>query len=201
MKQCQQSGFTLLEMMLAIALLAVISTLGYQQLQSLLRNAELTQQHITQLAEIQSAFQFLEHDLTQSIILMPPTDTPPQHPAFSAQQTEDNHFRLTLTHRNWLNPGAYLNRSTLERVDWFIDPSGLVRHSQSRFSGEHYQQTRRNLSFPHIRTFNLRFLSKGRWFDQWNAGFTLPQAIEITVQTQSYGTLQRIIEVTATDGR
>jgi general secretion pathway protein J len=201
MRAHHQNGFTLLEMMLAIMLLAIISALGYQQLQSMLRNSELTQQHTSQLAEIQRAFQFLEQDISQAFVLTPPVKASPQPPAFSTRLTDDENFHLTLTQSNWYNPGAYLERSTLERVDWSVTPQGLVRQGQALSYGQQYLQPQRVMQFPHISAFTLRFWHKGRWFNEWNAEFTLPQAIEVTLQTKTYGVLQRVIEVSPTDAK
>jgi len=64
--------------------------------------------------------------------------------------------------------------------------------------------TRINLSnqeitgvFPQISAVQLRYFSANRWQNRWTAHYALPQAIEVTVTTASWGPVTRIFMLTA----
>lgn len=195
-KQCQikQQGFTLIEMMLAIALFSILSMAGYQLLHAVLRNSELTRQHATRLADIQRAFTLMERDISHARI-RPITRSSVSAPNdFYLSRSGKNH-NLTLIHDNWRNPAALLSRSSLEKVTWHIQQGKLERLSHHQPDS---QQARPKLSvsLDNIHVFKLRFWSQGRWLDSWNSGRTLPEGIEVTLETGDFGKLQRVFFLT-----
>ncbi|WP_145520413.1 type II secretion system minor pseudopilin GspJ [Yersinia mollaretii] len=204
MNQAKQQGFTLLEMMLAIALFSLLSMAGYQLLQAVLRNSELTQQHATRLAEIQRAFSLMESDLSQARIRpvtpLPsssgaqPSGSPPAGGDFQSSRVGKND-NLTLVHDHWRNPAAYLPRSNLERVSWHFQQGELVRLSHHQPDSQP-TQPKVSLTLDNIDAFRLRFWSQGHWQARWNDNRTLPEGIEVTLETGDFGQLQRVFFLT-----
>lgn len=204
MSQAKQQGFTLLEMMLAIALFSLLSMAGYQLLQAVLRNSELTQQHATRLAEIQRAFTLMESDISQARIRpvtpLPsssgsqPSASPPSGGDFQPSRVGKNDS-LTLVHDHWRNPAAYLPRSNLERVSWRFQQGKLERLSHHQ-PDSHQTQPKVSLTLSNIDAFRLRFWSQGRWQARWNHSQILPEGIEVTLETSDFGQLQRVFFLT-----
>ncbi|CNK32882.1 putative general secretion pathway protein J [Yersinia mollaretii] len=199
MSQAKQQGFTLLEMMLAIALFSLLSMAGYQLLQAVLHNSELTQQHATRLAEIQRAFSLMESDLSQARIrpvtpLPPSSGSPPAGGDFQSSRVGKNDS-LTLVHDHWRNPAAYLPRSNLERVSWHFQQGELVRLSHHQPDSQP-TQPKVSLTLSNIDAFRLRFWSKGHWQARWNHSQILPEGIEVTLETSDFGQLQRVFFLT-----
>ncbi|CNJ23340.1 type II secretion system minor pseudopilin GspJ [Yersinia mollaretii] len=204
MNQAKQQGFTLLEMMLAIALFSLLSMAGYQLLQAVLRNSELTQQHATRLAEIQRAFSLMESDLSQARIRpvtpLPsssgsqPSGSPTAGGDFQSSRVGKNDS-LTLVHDHWRNPAAYLPRSNLERVSWHFQQGKLVRLSHHQPDSQPIQP-KVSLTLSNIDAFRLRFWSQGHWHERWNHSQILPEGIEVTLETSDFGQLQRVFFLT-----
>lgn len=175
-----QRGFTLLEMLLALAIFALLSLAGYQLLQGSLRAQQQSQQHTQQLSELNRLFALLEQDLKHALIL--PNAVIRQQPAFVAQQQAT---LLQFTRRNWLNPQGDA-RAALQQVRW--DFSQQILSRQRLDDGL-------TLTFPAIQQITLRFYSSGRWQDRWTSQFSLPQAIEITLATARWGEITRVLLV------
>ena len=57
-------GFTLLEVLVAIAIFAVLSLAAYQVLQGVLRSSEISKEHSESLTELQRAMLIIEQDFT-----------------------------------------------------------------------------------------------------------------------------------------
>lgn len=170
-----QRGFTLLEMMLALALFSLLSLAGWQMLQSMLRGQEQTIRLQHSLGEVERLFALLEQDLQHAFIPIVLTPVVGE-PSFAAEEGE---VLLRLMRRNWLNPQS-LPRANIQQVVWRYSEETLTRQTESK------------LHFSGISSLNLRFYSAGRWQEQWHARFTLPVAIEVSIGTKPWGTITRI---------
>uniref|UniRef100_UPI0035C68E12 type II secretion system minor pseudopilin GspJ n=1 Tax=Serratia quinivorans TaxID=137545 RepID=UPI0035C68E12 len=192
MMQTTQRGFTLLEMLVALALFALIGLMGFQILQGVLRSGELSRQHAGRLAEAQQAFNLLEQDISQA--LKPPVAADhAQRLSNTALTLPSSGLQLRLLRRNRLNPGGYLPRASLEQVQWKMSDDGLQRLG---FGYPPQAQPEFTLRFAQVNNLRLRYWLNGRWLDNWFAAYALPQAIEVTLEMAGYGELQRVIFIT-----
>ena len=88
MKRALQRGFTLVEMLLAIALFAMLSLTALTVFRGVLKNDEITQRKSTQLTQLQRALAIVERDLTQAQARAPTGDKRwPAAPEFAVLQT------------------------------------------------------------------------------------------------------------------
>jgi general secretion pathway protein J len=178
----QQRGFTLIEMMLALAIFALLSLTGYSLLQGMMRNGEQTRQHVTRLEETGRLFALLERDLAQAMI---PARNPMMaavHPAFLSDMPPTV---LQFTRRNGTLPAEAGHRSSLQRVRWRLEDDILLR--------ELPDDNEITARFHAIDRLTLRYWSAGGWHDSWPAAFTLPLAIEVTLHTADKGELVKVI--------
>lgn len=196
MTPSKQQGFTLLEMMLAITLFSILCIAGYQLLQAVLRNSELTQQHATRLAAIQRAFTLMERDISQARIRPVAQSALPPFPDDFRLSQAGNNRSLTLIHDNWRNPAAFLHRSSLEKVTWRFQQGKLQRVSHQQPDSHQQIPHQLSVTLDNINAFKLRFWSQGRWQDSWNHGRILPEGVEVTLDTDDFGILQRVIFLT-----
>lgn len=192
MKPAPQRGFTLLEMLIALALFALIGLMGFQILQGVLRGGELSRQHAERLAEAQRAFSLLEQDISQAL-KPPPAADHTQRLNSTALTLPGGQQQLRLLRRNRLNPGGYLSRASLEQVQWKMDDGALQRLS---FGYPAQALPDVVMRFPQVNELKLRYWLNGRWLERWFAAYALPQAIEVTLEMAGYGALQRVIFIT-----
>lgn len=200
MKRALQRGFTLVEMLLAIALFAMLSLTALTVFRGVLKNDEITQRKSTQLTQLQRALAIVERDLTQAQVRAPTGDKRwPAAPEFAVQQTageEDGDFQLLLIRNGWPNPQARLPRATQERVAYRYRQGRLERLSYPNLSSPQ-AAARSVLLLSEVTRFQLRFYRQGEWLTAWRAGGLLPQAVEIAIDTPALGEVRRIVTLPA----
>lgn len=200
MKRVLQRGFTLVEMLLAIALFAMLSLTALTVFRGVLKNDEITQRKSTQLTQLQRALAIVERDLTQAQARAPTGDKRwPAAPEFAVLQTageEGGDFQLLLIRNGWPNPQARLPRATQERVAYRYRQGRLERLSYPNLSSPQ-AAARSVLLLSEVTRFQLRFYRQGEWLTAWRAGGLLPQAVEIAIDTPALGEVRRIVTLPA----
>nr|WP_269474429.1 type II secretion system minor pseudopilin GspJ [Serratia ureilytica] len=195
-----QRGFTLVEMLLAIALFAMLSLTALTVFRGVLKNDEITQRKSTQLTQLQRALAIVERDLTQAQARAPTGDKRwPAAPEFAVLQTageEGGDFQLLLIRNGWPNPQARLPRATQERVAYRYRQGRLERLSYPNLSSPQ-AAARGVLLLSEVTRFQLRFYRQGEWLTAWRAGGLLPQAVEIVIDTPALGEVRRIVTLPA----
>jgi general secretion pathway protein J len=199
-KRALQRGFTLVEMLLAIALFAMLSLTALTVFRGVLKNDEITQRKSTQLTQLQRALAIVERDLTQAQARVPTGDKRwPAAPEFAVLQTageEGGDFQLLLIRNGWPNPQARLPRATQERVAYRYRQGRLERLSYPNLSSPQ-AAARSVLLLSEVTRFQLRFYRQGEWLTAWRAGGLLPQAVEIVIDTPALGEVRRIVTLPA----
>lgn len=125
----RQRGFTLIEMLIAIALTAIVAAMAYQSLDGASRNAERTREVLNDINKLDRAWQLIAQDMRN---IVPPnlqTPTPSQRFEAASLKTKGNHsFQVVMVfaRRGWLNPMGRL-RSDLQQVNYRIAEGQLWR--------------------------------------------------------------------------
>lgn len=117
-------GFTLLEVLIAVGLLAVVGTLAVGGLRAVLRSAAAIEQEQAQLQALQSTLTRLEADLQQALARSTRSLDSQQLAAFSGTELSLNLVRGG--RRDWLAQG----RSSLVAISWRASAEGLIREQR-----------------------------------------------------------------------
>jgi len=196
-------GFTLLELLVAMAIFAILGTLalsGYTELQ---RQSEYAEQRLERLREVQRAVQAIAQDLGQ--IEPRPIREPLGETVLPAVLATDSlEYVLQFTRAGWSNT-AGLPRPTLQRVGYRLDGEGLWRDHWPVLDRTLVQEPVRVKLLANVRTVRLRFMNASReWVDRWpvsdGIGFAgserlRPAAVEITLDLEDWGEIRRVVEV------
>lgn len=196
-----QRGFTLLELLIAIAIFALLGLATYRMLDSVLSADAVTRAHERQLRELTRAISAFERDLRQ-VAVRPIRDGfgDPQ-PALHSDLADAT--ALELTRAGWRNPLGQ-PRAELQRVRWQLSGEQWQRRYWRVLDRAQDSQPQVQQALEGVTSLSLRYLDKdGQWLPDWppsnasgDALLTgLPRAVELRLQHRRYGELRRLIRL------
>ncbi|WP_271409329.1 type II secretion system minor pseudopilin GspJ [Pseudomonas sp. Q1-7] len=186
-----QRGFTLLEVLIAMALFSLLGLACYQLLERVTHSEKRIALHEQQLRQLQRALGLFEQDLAQAIAY-PLSDDPSRRQALIGRADG-----LRLVRGGWSNPLQQRRGEVLEiRHDW----------SDGQWLREYRGQPGRELenSESHAQRLldgvtlkRLRYIDhEGRSYGGWPVGsspLSLPQALELELDVPGYPDIRRVV--------
>lgn len=198
----RSAGFTLLEVLIAISIFALLALGTYRMLGSVLASDEATRNHELQLRELQRAFAVLEQDLAQ-------VGPRPIRDAFGEPRAafigEAEPAAMEFTRLGWRNPLG-TPRSAWQRVRWELVGSTLQRSYWTVLDQAVDSQPLPQKVLSEVRSLQLRYLDEhGNWLTEWPSAqfdndpksrlLQLPRAVEISLEHSRYGLLTRMLRL------
>ncbi|HMA11378.1 MAG TPA: type II secretion system minor pseudopilin GspJ [Steroidobacteraceae bacterium] len=201
----QQRGFTLVEIMVAVLIAAILAVMAFEAMQQALNNRERVRAAELRVRAVQNAMRSFVQDFTQ---LAPRPVREPlggeYQPALLARTTTAS--EVSLTRGGWMNP-AGLSRATLQRVRYALRDGKLYRDYWMVLDAQLEPQPQARELLTGVKAFRVRFMNDGRaWQEGWPPPALTsapderwmrwrPIAVEITLELEDWGKLTRIIEV------
>lgn len=189
-------GFTLLEILVAIAIFSIMAVFAYSTLQQVLSTNQHLQKQADELAELQFLFgRFLEDvsQLTQR----------PIRDEFGATEPAliGSSQILKLTRSGWENP-LESKRSNLQRVEWILEGKTLYRQYWTVLDRTRFNQPIKTALLKEVENLEFRYLDSN---NVWQKEFppklpaqTTIKAVEISFYLKNWGKLHRIVETMQT---
>ncbi|MGJ3232706.1 MAG: type II secretion system minor pseudopilin GspJ [Oceanicaulis sp.] len=170
----REEGFTLLEVLAAVAVFAVVSAISVGLLTTALRGREQTEAALARLDAAQRVSALFTADMGQ--IAMRPARTAegledPRVFAADVRGTEpvrggDMREVLVFTRTGWANPGEIQPRSTLQRVAWLYDGEALWREAYAYPDAARGAEPRRRLMAEGVRDLEVEVFTGAGWARQ-----------------------------------
>lgn len=188
--QARQSGVTLLELLVVIAVFSIMSVAAYSSLQSSLRAEENFDASMEDLEAVQMCLTLFQRDIMQ---LSPR----PIRDAFGDNEPAIvllNGQELFFTRGGNLS-SLRLDQSELVRVGWSLRDEQLIRSHWRRLDST---QGDRPLSAPllgNVTRLQIRVLDQNNvWHSDWPLGASGGiRAVEITLEVADWGEIRRLL--------
>ena len=196
------AGFTLLEILVAIAIFVVVGVMAMGGYNELSRQSSKLEERMARVRAVQSAVFKLTQDFEQ-------LEPRPIQQSLGSQIDP----ALRADHRNqdvaefsragWSNP-AGIQRPTLERVTYRLVEKKLLRDRWPVMDRTLANEPLTTELLDHVVSVKLRFMDASHtWQEQWPGANTaatgsaraLPIAVEITLELEDWGTIVRLVEV------
>jgi general secretion pathway protein J len=199
----KQQGFTLLELLIASVIFAIMAIMAYGGLNNVIKNSESSTRELDRLKQVQQCISVLNRDLSQIIPRPIRDEFGNQQPYISAGANIDNLIEFTRGGRT--NPAGLL-RSTLQRVAYRFDEDKLVRLQWPQLDRTQEMEPRESVLIDNVENVVVRFLDQNaEWQEQWpplnssssadstdTAATDAPLGIEITIQLRDWGDIRRL---------
>jgi general secretion pathway protein J len=220
----RQQGFTLLEMVVAIALSALVAAMAYESFDGASRNAERTRDVLNDVNKLDKAWQLIGQDMRNVVPLSPLLASPQlRFEAASLKTKGKDSFQVIMlfARRGWINPLGRV-RSDLQQVNYRIAEGKLWRDylpernmplENIDFERDSFHQ----LLLDNVVDIQLRFLSDARikadgkgvlegseysrnWEPTWPpvngaGGAPMPVALEITIEVEGGNRSVRLFQI------
>jgi len=202
----QSAGFTLLELLVAMGIFAVIGAMALGGLNAIVGQGSQTQEQTDRLARLQRAMRLIATDLASA------------EPRFVRDELGDSGekpliadgrggFLIRLTRGGWPNPANLPHRGTLQRVQYRLEDGKLIREYWPVLDRVLGQEPRSEELLTGVTDVKLLFLDDqegaGEWQQQWpplRDAVALdgrrPRAIQLTLELDDWGTIERLVELT-----
>lgn len=187
------TGFTLLELLVAVAIFGVMAALAYGGLRGVLAARAETGAAAERLGNLQLAVSLMSRDFQQAV-------PRPIRDAYgdAAGALMGSAQTVELTRAGHANP-TRARRATLQRVRWGLDDGELTRwswHVLDRTPGSLPSERR---LLDGVKGLRLRYHAGGQWHDNWPprrlqglSAESMPRALEVTLELDDWGTVSRV---------
>jgi general secretion pathway protein J len=179
-----EAGFTLVEMMVALAIFAMLSVAGVALLQSASSSQLVVKERLSDLSEGARAVAMIEADLAQAVTRPVRTSAATNAAAFSASGSEapGQIFAVSRAGQANLDDSP---KPELERIAYAVENGALKRVSWSMLDGG---KARPATILSDVATATVRFRDvEGVWRSTWDATdpLVLPRAVELVLTQKS----------------
>jgi general secretion pathway protein J len=231
----RSGGFTLLELLVAMFIAAIIFAMGYGTINQAVKNREGLQEQQQKLLELQTAVRTMEQDFVQLVqrpirdpvggtyqaaLVANATSSTGSGSLGTSSVTSSGALPLVaLTRGGWTNPTG-LQRSALQRVAYYFQDGTLRREYWTVLDPTQASKAVRRDLMTHLKSVSLRFMDvqvgqvpvsgqspgvaqSANWSPIWppinganqNNLRYRPIAVEITLETEEWGKVVRIVEI------
>lgn len=194
----RHAGFTLLELLIAVAIFALLAAVAYGGLNAVLKTRVRTAEEADKLHELQIALSLMQRDLNQIIQKTARDEYGDMQPPINTEFSDTRLIEFTRT--GWNNPLGQL-RSTQQRVAYGFEDNALYREYWTHIYQGPQEKAIRATLIPELQNVIFRFQDEQEnWHDRWpplNVSATrLPVIIEVTLEKKDGGEYKRLFKTT-----
>lgn len=187
----KQAGFTLMELLIAMTISAIIAVMAYQSISEVTAVKLNTEKDVEAFEKLQRAIWWLEQDLTQLAPRAILDELGTELAAYQARYLQGVEFTRIAVY-----PSPY-GVSGLVRIGYQLDNNTLYRIIWPVLDRAPDTQPKRLAILNKVESFHVKQLDQNNtWQTEWPplsaSKITLPKLIEITIKIEKEGEIRRI---------
>ncbi len=201
-RRCPRAcGFTLLELLVAMAILGIVGALALGGLSVVATQQSIASRQMGELAQLQRTMRQLASDLGQAQprFVRDELGLSTELPFVADGRSE---FLLRLTRGGWRNP-AGLPRGTLQRVQYRFEDGTLYRDYWPVLDRTLGMEPRSEELLADLDAVEFDFLDdENEWHEEWpplqligDVAAPPPRAARVRIESAAWGELERLVEV------
>ncbi|MGO4056234.1 type II secretion system minor pseudopilin GspJ [Vibrio cholerae] len=188
-------GFTLIEVLVAIAIFASLSVGAYQVLNQVQRSNEISAERTARLAELQRAMVIMDADFRQMALRQFRTDgEAPSEQILQWKESllDSDQHGLLFVRLGWHNPQQQFPRGEVAKVGYRLFENRLERVWWRYPDTPAGQQGLISPLLTGVEDWTVQFYLQGEWSKEWVPTNALPEAVKVTLRLKDYGEIERI---------
>jgi general secretion pathway protein J len=193
-----QNGFTLLELLIAVSIFAVISTIAYSGLGAVLNTREHTEKTADRLSELQLALTIMQRDIEQATARSVRDEYGDSKEAFLGNSQSGSYIEFTKNGHS--NPLKQV-KSSLQHIIYHFSEGELTRTTWPALDAPQEMVTHTATLITGLTDVSFRYLDyKQKWQQQWpsesaNTEQILPIAVEVLLEYKEWGEIKRLFRL------
>jgi general secretion pathway protein J len=195
----QNGGFTLIEILVAMAIFTIIGLASTGVLNSVISSDQLSSERFEKLEELQRAMLTIERDVLQIVPRALRVNGDPVSAVISGGEDvfDSDADGLGFVRTGWHNPQMLLPRSTLQAIGYRIQDEQLQRLYGNYVDNVIGYEPKIKILLSDIEDFRVSFLTQPKQLEEpeeWEENYSntiLPIAISITIVSKTFGEIRR----------
>ncbi|MDD1783586.1 type II secretion system minor pseudopilin GspJ [Enterovibrio sp. ZSDZ35] len=191
----QTKGFTLIEVLLALAIFGMIA-IGVQQVFSgVVKSNEQTQEASESLKTLQRALIIMDSDFRQMLARQYRNggeDAEEKLLEFSENLLDSESLGIRFVRGGWINPQQLFPRGEVVKVGYRIQDDTLERIRWMYPDDSSANEPAVMPIMDGVTDLSVEVLGEESWVKSWDTPLTMPKAIRLKLETERYGELTRI---------
>ncbi|MBA6287808.1 type II secretion system minor pseudopilin GspJ [Colwellia sp. MB3u-4] len=189
----RSQGFTLLEVLIAIAIFSVISMASFSIFETVINSDTATKARTDRINELQRGFLIIERDMLQ--IARRSVRLNGEAPLSDFLHTDNDSFTsseqaIAFVRHGWTNPGLLLPRSDMQSVAYQLNENTVERVHFNFVDAVLGEVPKVRPLISQVEKLNFEFYDGKKWQETLQEN-TLPMAIAIEIDTTDYGIIRR----------
>lgn len=186
------SGFTLLEVLIALFIFSILSVLLASALRTVINAQEGSEKNAERLRQVQMAMLMLSRDVEQTVNRRIVNSGGREEMAFIGSSNS-----FTFTRAGFANPTGMVLRSTLQRSRYYWGEESLWRMNWEALDQAPETQSSNRRLLSNVTQVHFQYLDKDKRFhDNWplegDSEQVLPRAVKIEMTILSWGKLSQL---------
>ena len=187
------NGFTLLEVLLAVAIFAMISLASFSIFDGVLKSDETSRQHTKRLNDVQRAWLLIERDFLQLARRSMRIDGEAPQLDFihsDIEQLSSSDQSIAFVRHGWTNPGLLIPRSDMQSVAYRLYDDNLERLHYNFVDAVAGEEPKVRILIRGVSALTFEYYYQESWQSEFKEQ-QIPRAIRVNITTEDLGELHR----------